>query len=265
MAAVQVSSGGVVVADRLAKLQKLPVLGICGADVQQRQAFAGTLLRYLQEHGCSARLFSGGHCQSHDSLKKLQQQALVHDALLVEGPGPSPFHHVVVQKDRSIIPGWHSTHPLSQSDALEFARLQLEHAWLQSPLWGCVLIGGKSRRMGSPKHLIVEHGVTWVERSVQLLSSLTDRIVISGAGALPQPLKNMQQIEDEPGLGGPIAGVLSVMRHNPEVSWLVAACDLPDMRIEALQWLLEQRKMGIHAVMPDMEGKGRETSIGRRM
>ena len=35
------------------------------------------------------------------------------------------------------------------------------------PVWGCVLIGGRSRRMGRPKHLIEAGGCSWLERTVQ--------------------------------------------------------------------------------------------------
>ncbi|HBT96513.1 MAG TPA: hypothetical protein DEB25_02130, partial [Desulfobulbaceae bacterium] len=38
------------------------------------------------------------------------------------------------------------------------------------PLWGCLLIGGKSSRMGRPKHLLpLADGSLWLERAAALL------------------------------------------------------------------------------------------------
>ena len=39
------------------------------------------------------------------------------------------------------------------------------------------------------------------------------------------------------------------MRWTPG-QWIFAACDMPDLSIEALDWLLEQRAPGRWAVMP---------------
>ena len=52
-------------------------------------------------------------------------------------------------------------------------------------------------------------------------------------------------------------GILAAFRAHPGVSWLVAACDLPDMEIDALRWLLAFRAPGVVAVMPDLAGDGR--------
>lgn len=124
-------------------------------------------------------------------------------------------------------------------------------------VWACVLIGGQSRRMGQPKHLLEQDGQTWVERSVRLLSTLVERVVIAGSGDLPQALAGISQVDDVADIGGPLAGMLAVFRSYPDVSWLMAACDLPDMEVAALQWLLAQRCPGTLAVMPDLDADGR--------
>lgn len=125
------------------------------------------------------------------------------------------------------------------------------------PVWGCVLIGGKSRRMGRAKHLLEQDGQTWIERSVNLLGSMVEQVVIAGPGELPGGVATIPRVDDVPGIGGPLAGMLAVFRYYPDVSWLMAACDLPDMDAAALQWLLEQRRPGILAVMPDLAADGR--------
>lgn len=126
-----------------------------------------------------------------------------------------------------------------------------------TPVWGCVLIGGKSSRMGRPKHLLYRENRTWVEQTVALLRLRTEQVVIAGAGALPPSLAGMPRLDDVPGLGGPLAGILAAFRRYPEVSWLVAACDLPDLEVGALQWLLAGRGPGVVAILPDLAGDGR--------
>jgi molybdopterin-guanine dinucleotide biosynthesis protein A len=57
-------------------------------------------------------------------------------------------------------------------------------------------------------------------------------------------------VEDLPGIGGPLAGIGAVMRRRPFVSWVVLACDMPDITPTALNWLLGQRRDGSLAVIP---------------
>lgn len=132
-----------------------------------------------------------------------------------------------------------------------------EQPYATEPVWGCVLIGGKSRRMGQPKHLLEEQGGTWVERTVTVLQTRVEQVVIAGQGRLPASLAGMRRVADAGGLQGPLAGILAAFRRYPEVSWLVAACDLPDMETAALQWLLDHRRPGVLAVLPTLDDDGR--------
>lgn len=127
-----------------------------------------------------------------------------------------------------------------------------------SPIWGCVLIGGKSRRMGQPKHLLEQSGITWIERTVALLRPRVEQVVVAGSGHLPAVLEQMVlRVDDVAGIGGPLAGILAAFRCYPEKSWLVAACDLPDLEDAALRWLLDCRGSEVLAVLPDLEADGR--------
>ncbi|MDW7773357.1 MAG: molybdenum cofactor guanylyltransferase [Desulfobulbaceae bacterium] len=123
-------------------------------------------------------------------------------------------------------------------------------------VWGCILIGGASSRMGRPKHLIEQNGSTWLETAAAKLKSRFDRIIISGKGKVPATLADIPVILDDPGLQGPLAGVLSIMRWNPDVSWLVIGCDQPEIKVEAIDWLLGLRNSDTLAVLPDLLGDG---------
>lgn len=129
-------------------------------------------------------------------------------------------------------------------------------AGFRTPVWGGVLIGGKSSRMGRSKHLIEYQGVTWLELTVGKLRKKVDHVVISGGGEIPGSLTGIPVVPDVHGLKGPLAGVLALLRWKPDVSWLVTACDLPDLEAEALDWLLAMRQPETRAILPDLQANG---------
>ena len=144
----------------------------------------------------------------------------------------------------------------------------LTRRWLRVPVYGCVPIGGESSRMGTRKHLMQTGGVTWLARTAELLAGATERVVIAGEGRVsevcprPEPLygqgtrsgsedlSDAVHLSDVPDAAGPMAGLLAAMRWAPHVSWLVAACDLPNLSAEALEWLLSTRSPGVWATLP---------------
>jgi molybdopterin-guanine dinucleotide biosynthesis protein A len=137
---------------------------------------------------------------------------------------------------------------------MSFLEEWLPHQWLKTPVFGCVLIGGKSRRMGRPKHLIRENGKTWLESTVEILGKVTEKTIILGAGNVPGCLAGHLRLPDIPDANGPMAGVLSAMRWAPRVSWLVVACDLPYLTTDAVSWLLSTRRPGVWATLPRLAG-----------
>ncbi len=126
-----------------------------------------------------------------------------------------------------------------------------------SPLRACLLIGGRSSRMGRPKHLIRgEDGATWVEHTANLLSSFVDEVVISGKGDIPESLNHLQRIPDIPEVAGPLTGILAAMRWNADSCWLLIACDMPNITKEALEWLLASRSLNSFGTVPRLHDDG---------
>ena len=131
----------------------------------------------------------------------------------------------------------------------------LAERWRRPPVYGCVLIGGASRRMGRPKHLLPSGGRTWLERTVEALRPAVERIVIAGAGELPDALAGATRLPDAPDAEGPMAGILAAMRWAPWATWVAAACDLPNLSADAVGWLLSTRAPGVWASLPRLPGK----------
>jgi molybdopterin-guanine dinucleotide biosynthesis protein A len=143
-----------------------------------------------------------------------------------------------------------------RAEALEALLAEwLPGQWLKTPVFGCVLIGGRSRRMGRPKHLLVREGRTWLERTADLLRGCCRQVAIAGAGEVPATLAGCVRLADVPDAEGPLAGILAAMRWAPRAAWLVAACDHPELSAGALEWLLAQRAPGVWAVLPRLPGR----------
>ena len=125
------------------------------------------------------------------------------------------------------------------------------------PVWACVLIGGRSSRMGQPKHLLKDRsGITWLERTVRLLRPFVTGMVLSGGGEVPESLNDLIRLPDIPGVAGPLSGILAAMRWQPSVSWLLVACDMPDITADAVRWLLSRRRPGVWGTVPRLREDG---------
>ncbi len=122
--------------------------------------------------------------------------------------------------------------------------------WHRTPLLGCVLIGGRSERLGVPKHLLATDGVSWLARTVKLLGPMCEQVVVVGDGEIPPDADGFRHLPDVTDAGGPMSGLLAAMRWAPHASWLTAACDLPHLSSAALRWLLRTRAPGVWAALP---------------
>ncbi len=110
-------------------------------------------------------------------------------------------------------------------------------------VFGLVLAGGRSRRMGRDKALLQREGRSQLAHMVDLLSAHVARVFVSTrADQQDEPeRRRFDQIVDRYQDMGPLAGILSAMEAHPDVDWLVAACDLPNIDDKTLENLLAQR------------------------
>lgn len=189
-----------------------------------------------------------------------------YDLVLVEGHKGTPLPKVWLRNEAGDDPPpevteilhdlpWDSDRP---SAFLHLLDSWLPTAWRRPPVHAGVLIGGGSRRMGRPKHLLRVDGRTFVEHAVETLSPLVDGVVLLGSGDLPASCRELPCLPDPPGLGGPLSGILGALRWAPAATWMVVACDLPRIGPEAISWLLDQRAPGVHAVLPRRDAAGVE-------
>ena len=109
-------------------------------------------------------------------------------------------------------------------------------------IYGLVLAGGKSTRMGEDKGLILWHGIPQRNYTAQLLEHFCDEVFISCREEQVTEIGNtFQTITDSVDGKGPMVGILSAFKKYPDVAWLVIACDLPLIDAEAIDHLIEHR------------------------
>lgn len=115
----------------------------------------------------------------------------------------------------------------------------------RSPLSGLVLTGGKSSRMGSDKGLLKHTQKYWSQHTQDLLEAcqIPARISINQTqvGMYQNVFKPRILLLDlELPVGGPLRGILSAHRQDPDASWLVLACDMQNMKIQFIKELTEK-------------------------
>lgn len=103
---------------------------------------------------------------------------------------------------------------------------------------GIVLAGGKSSRMGADKALLplVSEDRDILGRTVELLQEVCGRAIVVGRQA-----RGYACVQDVAPDCGPVGGVATALDHCQGAACLVLSCDLPFMRKEVLQKLIEQR------------------------
>jgi molybdopterin-guanine dinucleotide biosynthesis protein MobB len=228
----------------------------------------------------SARLFEAGadvflqgpdeslqRCHDYQSASlatTILRLSPIYDLVIVEGFKQSPLQKVWLLGDseeppveRHNIIGVLDRNIDRAAWLLDYIDDWLPTQWRQTKVFGAILIGGKSTRMGQPKHLIEVNGRAWLEHTIEQLKDVVDEVVIVGAGDIPAHISAMR-LPDVPGLYGPLSGILAAMRWAPHAGWLVCACDLPRINSDALRWLLKNRAPGVWGVIPRLSREGVE-------
>lgn len=102
-----------------------------------------------------------------------------------------------------------------------------------------ILSGGQSSRMGEEKRLINYHGKTQEQYLFDLLSNYFSAVYVSINQNQTTDLPHIQDL-DLP-IKSPMVGIVSAFNHNPNVAWLVVACDMPFVDENTIEFLLKNR------------------------
>lgn len=115
-------------------------------------------------------------------------------------------------------------------------------------IYGLILAGGKSMRMGTDKGRIAYHGIPQREHLYRLLEDVCDKTFMSiRKEQVAEISSTFNTIVDEDIFKGPFNGILSAQKKYPNVAWLVLACDLPLIDEKSLTDLIAARKNSAYA------------------
>jgi molybdopterin-guanine dinucleotide biosynthesis protein A len=104
---------------------------------------------------------------------------------------------------------------------------------------GAVLCGGSSRRMGVDKALLEIGGVAMAERVARVLDAVHCEPVIFVGGDPSLAELGRRQIADRWPGEGPLGGVITALYALADAdAVIVAACDLPDLTVDAVEAVL---------------------------
>jgi molybdenum cofactor guanylyltransferase len=122
-----------------------------------------------------------------------------------------------------------------------------------SHLQSLILVGGKSTRMGRDKAQIDYHGKPQWAYMSEILRGLDFRFGMSYVSEIKAQYYVSCRFEQQENFNevniitdtfmdlGPYGAILSAFRENPNVAWLVVACDLPLLDNATLQYLIDNR------------------------
>jgi molybdopterin-guanine dinucleotide biosynthesis protein MobB len=130
---------------------------------------------------------------------------------------------------------------------MEIVKECAEKQFKKRPVYGGILVGGKSRRMGRPKTMLKLNKRTIVENLYDLVSTVLHKTFFLGTAPLPRSLLYVESLPDFPHLNGPLAGILSAHLFYPAVDWLIVAVDMPSVSKEFLENLINRRRIGYGA------------------
>jgi molybdenum cofactor guanylyltransferase len=111
-------------------------------------------------------------------------------------------------------------------------------------LYGLVLAGGRSRRMGADKGGLEYHGAPQARWAFDLLARHCDRVFVSvrdAAQAAEPAYAGLPAVVDLGPSAGPATGVVAALRLEPQRAWLVVAADMPLLDDEVVDALVAGR------------------------
>lgn len=114
---------------------------------------------------------------------------------------------------------------------------------------GILLAGGRSRRMGQDKALLLYEGRTFLERTLSTLRQLTPHLVIVADTADRYDVPEFPVIGDLYPDVGPVGGLVTGLVHLGPGAHFAVACDMPTLDPAVLRLLLETCAPALDAVV----------------
>lgn len=101
-----------------------------------------------------------------------------------------------------------------------------------------ILAGGKSSRMGMDKGLLLFHGKPLVERIIEELNLLFEKITIVSNNPEYERF-GLEVVKDLIKDIGPVGGIHAALNHTQTKKIFIVSCDMPFVNHEAIRYIIE--------------------------
>lgn len=107
-------------------------------------------------------------------------------------------------------------------------------------LAAAVLVGGRSRRMGTNKALIRlrDGGPTVVESVIATLLQVVDDVMLVGCSEISSP--GTRKVSDLVAEAGVLGGIHGALRASNASHVLVVGCDMPFLNVDVLRFMIDE-------------------------
>lgn len=116
-----------------------------------------------------------------------------------------------------------------------------------------ILAGGKSSRMGSEKGLVYISNVRFIDRIVETLLEVFEKVSII-ANSIHYNYLNLPVIEDEIKNKGPLAGIYTALKNTTLRKIFVVSCDIPFISAALVRFICV-KSIGYEITVPSHFGK----------
>ncbi len=123
-----------------------------------------------------------------------------------------------------------------------------------SKLDAIVLAGGDSKRMGAAKATLPFGDTSLVGAAVAALRPVFRRVLVVTRDKDSLPGLDVEVLEDEWPLQGPLAGLARGLAHSGADWCFVAACDMPFLQVAVIKEMAKHLT-GCDAVVPEYNGR----------
>lgn len=109
---------------------------------------------------------------------------------------------------------------------------------MSAPIKALILLGGKSRRMGTEKASLTFGNQTLLEHIIETVRPQLPEAFLSISYQEDRSfsLPTIRDLTEDP---GPLGALAAAFQAHPDSAWLVIACDLPLLDEETVRYLLE--------------------------
>ena len=119
---------------------------------------------------------------------------------------------------------------------------------------GIILAGGRSSRMGTSKAFVKFHGVSMLERMIQIVATVCDDAIVIASQGQRLPKIDVTVYRDKIPHQGPLGGILVGLGKAKNDICFLTSCDMPLLKPEIITFMSRLLTKEFDCVVPEANG-----------